>query len=138
MDQITVNTEKLLEIVKENRHTHKNEYTEAYSVYRDKLLEEVRNKLFEAENDRRENRINPNFRTELIEPTEHLDEYDTVIGMLDLHIGELIELSMHDYQQYVQDKWTWKETFSITNSMYSDGGAFSRKSTRVSSARIIT
>lgn len=59
---------------------------------------------------------------ELYPPAEHLDEYDTVIEMLEMDqeiLVELIALTAQEFRQFVMDEWDWTDSFLSSNVGYS-------------------
>lgn len=51
-------------------------------------------------------------------PQDHIDDYDTVVSMIDADKSDLIEITQHDYQKYVLDRWDWKDMWELSNSKY--------------------
>lgn len=58
-------------------------------------------------------------------PEDHSDDYVGVIKRLELAVGENIELDSTEFDKYIRNKWSWRESFITTNSYYSNiSGAF--------------
>ena len=51
-------------------------------------------------------------------PHSYENSYDKSIRMLELSIDEVIEIDARTFNELVLDDWTWKQTFSTTNSSY--------------------
>jgi hypothetical protein len=54
-------------------------------------------------------------------PQDHSIEYETAIKMLELDVGEFVDLTTEQVQCLIQDQWGWKRTFLTSNSGYSLG-----------------
>jgi len=52
-------------------------------------------------------------------PEDHTDDYIGVIRRLELAVGENIKLNSTEFDQYIRNKWAWRESFLNTNSYYS-------------------
>lgn len=99
MDIVTVKRTELLGIVKKNREAHAQLYKDAvegFQVDVKKKLERAMKKV-----DAGELMSGLSFQV----PVDHTEQYDTVIAMLEMSVDENIELRMHEFQNYVQDKW---------------------------------
>ena len=58
-------------------------------------------------------------------PEDHTDDYVGVIRRLELAVGENIQLNSGEFDQYIRNKWAWRESFLSTNSFYSQiSGAY--------------
>lgn len=114
MQKVTVKKVDLLEKVKQNREEHLAEYKEA----KEKMVEEIRNyheqQLLVINSGSIEFDTNYNF----LEPENHEKDYDQVITMLEMSTEEVIELTNHEFAQYVMDEWGWKDAFKMINSTY--------------------
>lgn len=51
-------------------------------------------------------------------PENHLEDYDRVIDMLKFSIADKVELSSSDFDAYVRNNWSWRNSFLGTNSAY--------------------
>jgi coenzyme F420-reducing hydrogenase alpha subunit len=113
MEKIKVNKQELLGIVKQNREKHNNEYLESIKAYRvnaaDTLQKEL-DKIISGEK----------FQTwfDLKKPESHVKDYDIAIKMLEMSVDDTIVISEDEFNQLVQDNWTWKSIFK--NSYYSN------------------
>jgi ATP-dependent 26S proteasome regulatory subunit len=52
------------------------------------------------------------------EPQSFVGSYDTAIRMMEMSVDEVIELSQGEFSQYVEDKWSWHQTFASTTMLY--------------------
>jgi hypothetical protein len=113
MDTITVNKQKLLDKLQENRAQHEKDYEDARKGYLETALEEL-DQL--AEQFQQGNPVR--ITSALAVPECHLEDYDRAIQMLGWHLGEEIDLSIEEFTNYVQDKWDWKSSWTVRNSVY--------------------
>lgn len=44
-------------------------------------------------------------------PYNHIEEYERIIGMVELATTEKVWLSAKDYKHFFMDEWSWKEGF---------------------------
>lgn len=113
MQDITIEKKRLLEIIKTNRKVHLEEYEKANEAYRASAIAEMKANLKEAQKGGEINHYISASR-----PTSFVENYDTVISMLELTEDETITLTYHEFQQYVEDKWSWRGAFEAVNSAY--------------------
>lgn len=113
MDSVKVDRRKLLKILIENRVAHKATVTEAFTKYRELVIEELDKMIAEAKSGKKIRRS-----IDLVEPMDMTESYDTAIKMLEMSIDQHIELTTMEFQQYVEDRWHWSQQFSCSNSMY--------------------
>jgi hypothetical protein len=114
VNAITVDKTKLIEIMKENHGKHHDIVVEAQAGFRAKVIERLDEMLGQARDGKR-----IDIAVGLVVPEDHTDDYDRVIGMLELDIEETVELEESEYRQYVEDKWQWQRSFNASNSYYS-------------------
>lgn len=113
MKSVKVERKVLLEKIKKNRQKHHETFEKAWAGYRKKVIKELENNLEDARKGRKFNR-----HISLVEPINQIDDYDRVILMLELSEDSVIELSSHEFDCYVRDKWSWAQQFELTNSAY--------------------
>jgi hypothetical protein len=113
--QMTFAVEKLVDILKKNRAEHEKMATEAKENYIKQLKEELAKKLDLLMQGKA---VNPH--SSLAVPQDNLKQYNIAISMLEMTNDSFIVLDEHQYNQYVNDEWTWTERFLETASMYSD------------------
>lgn len=114
MHEITVTKSELIEVMKANREKHHQIVLEAQAGFRSKVLARLDEMLALAAKGEKIQLI-----VGLAMPEDHTDEYDTIIGMLEMSVDDTVELDQSDYQSWVQDKWGWQRSFTATNSAYS-------------------
>lgn len=145
---VVVNRDKLLDIIKENKAKHDALFDAALSGYwiaahtriekkreefnthaqdtasyfykiTDVLLDKVSKK--EKVNDCSYINVpNPNFNycIDLKYPESHAYEYEKAIRSISLNVYDKIELNEQEFNQYVMNDWSWKNSFISSNSNY--------------------
>jgi hypothetical protein len=119
--------EEVIEILRENRAEHQKIYDEAIEGYRKKLVEALDKaiKMIEEKRDELEEKRLPKPHLKdwplngLNVPGNSLNEYDTVLEMLQLTPDETIVLDQDQYNCYMKDNWHWMKDFLMSNSAYS-------------------
>ena len=118
MKSVNVSKDKLLEVLRENRTKHVNEYLSAVEVYRGDVIARLRTMLENAQIEA--GKVTPKFdlKVDLAEPVSYVDSYDTAIRMLDMSTDDIIELSSQEFSQYVEDNWAWQGMFKSITGTY--------------------
>ena len=113
MNAIKVNKEKLLKVLKENLSRHKEIFLDAMKGYRKKAIELLDANIEQAKSGGK-------IRTfiSINQPVDQSQDYERVIGMLQMADDALVDLSEGDYSRYVLDVWAWSGNFYTTNSAY--------------------
>lgn len=112
LGSIRVDKHELIEKLRANRVKHVQDYTEAYAGYLGDSITKLKKALREA---KKGNIQNVNFRA----PECHEKDYTLVIEMLEMSVDDHIDLSAHEFKQYVRDEWAWSDTFNNTKMLYS-------------------
>ena len=111
---ISVRREELIEKVKKNRDEHEKIFLEAVEGYREEALKRLNEYIDEI----RDGKVIRNY-WQMPTPENHLEEYDRVIGLLEMGVEDVVKMSDVEYQSYVLDNWQWKKAFLMSNSYYS-------------------
>ena len=111
---IPVDRQKLIEILNTNRANHNAIFQEAVEGYRAKAIEKLNQYIDEV----KEGKIVRSY-WHMPEPEDHTEEYDRVIGLLEMATDKQVKMSDVEYQSYVLDNWSWKKAFIASNSYYS-------------------
>jgi hypothetical protein len=127
MKTIRVEKDKLLETLRTNKEVHAAEYNEASEGYRDKLLEEYQIFLTRVSNIIKQigdttidlKNVQLRFNSPILNvPENHTSDYTTAIEMLEWSIDEYVDLTQNEFEEFVQDRWDWKENFTAANMAY--------------------
>ena len=115
---VTVDKTKLLKKLKQNREVHKENYKNAHEgwVLTMKDLSAVLNK--EASDGRISEDTIGDLLRDRTPPSDHTDEYSRAIDMMEMSEDLNISMDQFTFDQYVRDNWTWKETWSMSNTKY--------------------
>lgn len=115
MEKIKVKRNDLVSILKKNREKHVNEYKEAVRQFRLRAVVALKKELDKAQNGKK-------FETNLSmsRPTSHEKDYDLAIRMLEMTVEDVIVVDYHDFNNFVNDEWSWKPSFN--NSAYGFSG----------------
>lgn len=114
MQKVTVKKAELLAKVSANLQTHLKDFSEACDGYREKAMAELTAKF---ESLKAGNVVELTF-DDLDKPVSHERDYRRAIAMLEMSTSDEIELSSHEFSQYVLDDWQWKELFSASLTKY--------------------
>lgn len=110
---IRVDRQKIMMIIAENRKKHYQEYNEAVHDFREMAIEKMRDNLKVAEGGG-----GIDLYIDLDRPQSHLQEYDDVLGLLEMGTEDAVVLTSADYKKYVMDEWVWTESFKKTRVFY--------------------
>ncbi len=110
---ITVSKTELLERLEENRAKHRTVFEAAVTGYRKEALDRLEHRIKQLKDGKL-----PDLFINLTVPEDHTRDYDRVIKMVQMHIGDTFELSEGDFGSYVMDDWKWKRQWAYTNSTY--------------------
>lgn len=112
-DEVVVDRDELLAVLKENRAAHREVFLKAQTGFRAKAIEELDRSLADARAGRSVRLI-----VALPEPQDHTEDYDREIRMLEMHQEPTVRLHSRLFDQIVMDRWGWSREFTTTNSTY--------------------
>lgn len=117
---ISVDRDKLIGILTDNRQKHEAHHQQAVEGYKLKLIEHAEDNLALAKEGKHPRPFSHPS------PQHYLPQYDRALGMLKLTDDEKIRLSAYDYARFVEDDWDWKDEFAKSSVFYqpSLGGEF--------------
>ena len=113
MRTVMVRKDELVGVLKKNRQQHGEVFEKAYGKFMQAVELELEHRLRRI---RRGKVVDLAIR--LPEPRNMEDSYDRALQMLSMETRDEIELSEQEFQQFVQDDWTWKREFTTTASRY--------------------
>jgi len=126
MREITVKKEKLLEALTANRETHQADFDLAYEGFRAKAVENMEAMLERVRT--AEHGTPVQLWIGLEPPVNHLEDYDRAIQMCSWEIGDEMTLTEREFQELVQDDWSWKAQVLASNKLYTGSESPSRAS----------
>jgi len=115
MRQVRIERVDLLEALKQNLTGHRHIFLEAQEGYRKMMMEELTRMLEEAAAGKQIRR-----QVTIPEPTDHSEDYESVILMLEMCVDKVIEITVEDFQQFVMDNWGWKRKWTDVTSSYTN------------------
>jgi len=122
MYDIKVNKADLITAIASNRNEHIKKYNDAIAGYKTKLIEKLKEAMELAIQDKE-------LITAIImpapKPINHKSDYDLAIGMLDMSVEEIVEISDDQYRNFILDDWSWKSSFSTSSASYSSSSSVS-------------
>jgi len=110
---VDIPRETLVDKLRRNREKHKQDYQTALEGFRQSVIEDLEAKLEKARDGKDVERNMPN-----IKPESHLEEYDEAIEMYTMTVEQIIKLPQSDFRQLVRDNWSWKQSWSTSNTGY--------------------
>ena len=113
MKSIKVDKQWLIKTMETNRSNHREVFEAALEGWRNEATELIGDTFAALQRGK-----TPNIQIILPRPEDHTRDYTRVIGMLKADIGDTYELSETDYSQYVDDDWSWKRQWAMSNSGY--------------------
>ena len=108
MKTVIVEKAKLVEILKTNRDDHNEKYKIAFEGYSKKFIAKIEKMLAKAKAGTIPSR---RYLDTLDKPENHAEDYDRVLEMLEMHVGDQIELQHGEFRCYVKDEWNWQDRF---------------------------
>lgn len=113
---ITVNKDDVLKKIRANREQHREKYALAMAKYTD-IIRQRAEELVQGINAGKElPELNHVFNP--VRPRSYLNDYDTIIQMLEMSVKDQLEISKRQFQSYVMDDWDWKDLFIGSTAQY--------------------
>jgi hypothetical protein len=96
-----------------NRKQHSKDYEQTLKEWRvavEFALKKARKELKETGNTELQELLNLN------KPKSHVSDYDNAIDMLNWEQNDQVELDSREFQNFVQDEWSWTRAYQGTKS----------------------
>lgn len=120
MRQIKVNKTKLIKILKDNREEHRGLFLEAQKAFRQVAINALDEQLKAA-------RDGKPFQLQVLvslqAPQDHTKDYDRCIAMLEMSVEKEVIVSDQEFQNFVQDTWSWSRNWALSNQSYVSSGS---------------
>lgn len=117
--EITVKRAALLDTLKANKARHEEDFKATFAAYSKALGERLEAMLAEV---REGKPVSLHaLSVKLPKPESHADDYDRVIGMLDMSVAEDVTITEQQYSQFVRDQWGWRQSYDSVSSSYKGG-----------------
>lgn len=104
---VTVNKKSLLRTLETNRDKHAQIYHEAQKDY----IQEAKKLLSDRLDTFNIPSISADLSFSLPKPTSHVASYNQAIGMLEWSIDDTVELDSGQFDNFVNDNWSWQFGF---------------------------
>jgi hypothetical protein len=121
MKKVNVKKTDLLDILVKNRTEHRDIFLKAMEKFRELYAKELTKQLKAAQSG---GPLNVRRFYALVEPKDYTSEYDRVIKMLEMSVDDSVEIGADEFQNFVQDIWSWSREWAISNSGYTRSAKF--------------
>ena len=116
MNNVNINRDELLAIVRDNKEKHIEQFKESIADYKKAALQIAKDNLAlvrtgQVEEIAKVKNMPP-------KPVSFENEYNRAIRMLELSVDETIMLEQDVFNQLVLDEWHWKHTFMTNSTTY--------------------
>lgn len=111
MQLIKVDKAELLATLEQNRTDHQVIYQEAVNGFYVQVIGDLEERLQTLREAEVVGEAPEDFRLSRSAPHNYTREYDRVIAMIKMAVGEHISLDEQDFARYVQDDWSWQGSF---------------------------
>jgi hypothetical protein len=109
---VKVNKNDLLTKLKANREIHSTEYAEMKEEYRLSAVKGLQKMVRDAK------KGNIKLSLQISKPTNYTDEYDEIIGMLEMSVEDTFVITQEEYKQYVLNIWNWSASNNLMKTSY--------------------
>jgi len=113
MRTVTIAVSDLLRKLKENREQHVKDYNEALDGWKILVAKELKEKQKTLQ---KTGDISFQFKSN--KPTSYESEFDDIIAMMEWTTDKEVELEQSDFKRYVQNQWSWMNSFTATTMAY--------------------
>lgn len=110
--EITVNKQKLIDKIKENKENHIVEYGKAVEAYKKEAKRQLDEQLKKLSDGSLTLRLN------LVTPSNKAEEYDKILSMFSWEENDIVKLSQGEFNQYILDETDFAISAKIQNSTY--------------------
>ncbi len=117
MERVRVKPDQLISELEKNFDRHKKEYQTACKAYRKKAAELLNQRLIAIQDSIKDGAV-PDLRFDLEPPDDHTKDYERAIAMLKMSQDDTVTVTSVQFAAFVQDDWSWKESFLVKNSRY--------------------
>lgn len=113
LSAVTVRKAELMAQIEANLMTHQATYEKALDAYREQAVQT----LYEAIDAINQGKVmGLVFHAPV--PQDHSDDYRRILGMLERHVGDTIELTEAAYAKLVDDEWEWRAAWLASTASY--------------------
>lgn len=116
MKTVEVSKVELVKKLQANLQTHKADFDIAWDKFREQAAHNFEQRLHQIKEAPKGAQLD--LWVNLVVPEDHSDDYVRALEMLEWEVNDTVELQEHEFKQYVQDDWGWKNAFLSTNQLY--------------------
>ena len=116
---------RLVERLQENLENHKKNFKEAWAGYLDArsvAISRIGEVATNADSNNRKDRKKLNEVYTLFQnldvPQDHSKDYEQALGLMEWEVSDKLELSIQDFEYFINDNWNWTGKFRRTMSSY--------------------
>ena len=113
LSKVRVSKEFLLGKLTINKESHEKAYSDILEARHKKVVKAIEEELEKVKKDKS---YQPNLNHPL--PSNHTKDYERAIGMLVASLDTEFELTAVEFDQYVNDEWSWKSGFVTISGSY--------------------
>jgi hypothetical protein len=113
-DEVLVDKDELLGVLRANRDSHRGAFLKAQQGFRERAIAELDRSLADA-------RAGNDIRLSILhlpKPEDHTEDYDREIRMLEMHQEPTVRIRASLFDQIVMDRWGWSAAFNATTTAY--------------------
>jgi hypothetical protein len=116
LNTVLVSKSDLLSKLKSNRDNHAQEFKLSQQGYEASLLRRLQKMVSLME----KHQVPKLTFGDLPVPEDHTEDYDNAIAMLEMSTEQEIELTQRNFQEFVLDKWGWKQLHTSNVGIYTN------------------
>lgn len=113
LNLVRVSKDELLDKIRGNAAEHHQIFEEALDGWHKAVIQRLEEMVADAKAGR-----DIALHVGLQRPEDHSDDYESVIALLEMSQDDELEITFHDFQQYVMDKWGWQNQFLMSSTAY--------------------
>ena len=110
---INVKRFELIDALNNNKKKHVEDYDDAFKTWKEEVIVKLKELLDKFSSDPK-----TPLEINLPEPVCFVKEYDIAIGMMELEVNEIIEISEQDSRRFFLDQWSWSQSFLSNTMLY--------------------
>ncbi len=110
---VVVKKAELIAVLKSNRDNHRQEFEKALDGWKILAIQTLEERLTDARKG-----VHKAVFINLPMPEDHTRDYDRRIRMYEMDVEDTVEMDEHEFAQYVEDDWGWKQGWTTSNATY--------------------
>lgn len=121
MKNVVIDSSKLKEKLTENLEKHDKVYNEAVESYWLEVEKKLSSEVYKARQIIKSRDISKggvSISIYINAPENHEEDYKTTLNMLEYNEGITVTLTREEFNAYILNKWSWADSFLVSNSRY--------------------